>query len=48
MDNESATPLDPLQQLLAALQTPTDALEEELKPENLRYVLYARKSTIDK
>jgi len=47
MDNESAVPLDPLQQLLAALQTPTDALEEELKPENLHYVLYARKSTTD-
>ena len=47
MDNESTAPLDPLQQLLAALQSPTDALEDELKPENLRYVLYARKSTTD-
>ena len=44
---EDVEPTDPLGKLLALLQTPNDALEEALKPENLRYVLYARKSTTD-
>jgi len=47
LDTDIVEPTDPLQQLLAVLQTPLEASEEELKPENLRYVLYARKSTTD-
>src|SRR5579884_3714183 len=47
MDNDTVEPTDPLQQLLAVLQTPLEASEEELKPENLHYALYARKSTTD-
>ncbi len=37
----------PLEQLFEMLQSSTQAEEEFYKPENLRYVLYARKSTTD-
>ena len=46
MDNKNASN-EPLQQLFTILQTQSEALEEELKPEDLRYCLYARKSTTD-
>lgn len=37
----------PLEQLFEMLQSSTQAEEDLCKPENLRYVLYARKSTTD-
>lgn len=37
----------PIEQLFAILQSSTQAEEDLFKPENLRYVLYARKSTTD-
>jgi hypothetical protein len=37
----------PLEQLFEMLQSSTQAEEDFYKPENLRYVLYARKSTTD-
>ena len=46
MDNKNASN-EPLQQLFTILQTQSEALGEELKPEDLRYCLYARKSTTD-
>jgi len=46
MSNKNASN-EPLQQLFTILQTQSEALEEELKLENLRYCLYARTSTTD-
>jgi hypothetical protein len=36
-----------IEQLFQLLKPQDEADEEALKPENLRYVLYTRKSTID-
>ena len=37
----------PLDELLSIFQANKDLQEETIKPENLRYILYARKSTVD-
>lgn len=36
-----------LEQLLSLIKLPSEAVDEALKPENLHYALYARKSTTD-
>ena len=45
--SELAPNSDPLEQLYEMLKSSTQSEEENYKPENLRYALYARKSTTD-
>ena len=46
MDEENSKK-GPLDELLSIFQANKDLQEEVIKPENLRYILYARKSTVD-
>jgi DNA invertase Pin-like site-specific DNA recombinase/phage FluMu protein Com len=47
MEPQDSIDVNAIDQLLSLLRGPVSNLEESLKPENLRYILYARRSTID-